>query len=101
MSAHRFDNLVCGRALVVKYRERLKLAADKIGKDTGLPDYAAEQPGAEVRSFFQSRLCWYWSPLSITRLPTWLSLALIVLWLLLALFGERVLGDYVRRPTNT
>ena len=30
-------------------------------------------------------LCWYWRPISVTRLPVLISLAVLALWIVLAL----------------
>jgi hypothetical protein len=75
------------RALVEVYRGRAKQAAERIAKlhSLGAKDYDKTFVGAEATSRWRSIDSWYWSPLSITRLPVWLSLFLVVVWLVLML----------------
>ena len=73
------------RALVEIYRGRAKQAATKITTldSLGAKDYDKNYVGAEATSQWLSIDSWYWSPLSITRLPVWLSLLLVLVWLVL------------------
>lgn len=73
------------RALVEIYRGRVKYAAEKIAalRSIGAEDYDRHFVGAKADSHWRSIDSWYWSPLSITRLPVWLSLLLVLVWLVL------------------
>jgi len=73
------------RALVESYRRRAKQAARKIARldSLGARGYGKNYVGAEAKSRCRAIDSWYWSPLSITRLPVWLSLFLILIWLVL------------------
>lgn len=73
------------RALMRIYRGRVEQAARKIATLDllGAGDYNQNYVGAEVKSQWYSIDSWYWDLLSITKLPVWLSLFLILIWLVL------------------
>jgi hypothetical protein len=78
------------RALVVRYRKRLEEAAVQIGDKMRLLSYVNDHPGAAIESFFESPLCWYCRPISITTLPAWLSLIFVAVWIFLIVFAKRI-----------
>ena len=71
------------RALVEVYRKRVEEAAKKIARSPslGAEDYGKRFIGAGAESQFRSSLIvWYWRPLSITILPVWIALFLLMVW---------------------
>jgi len=84
------------RALVDAYRDRTKWAADRIAAIDALkvPDYATNFIGYGADSRFNSPLSWYWHPISITRLPVWISVVLSAAWLALWLWGTPWLQSF-------
>ena len=77
------------RFLVRVYRERTTSAAEKIAGVASFQakDYAKTYIGAETPSNWDSLIQWYCQPISITRLPVWLSILLALIWLALLLKG--------------
>jgi hypothetical protein len=84
------------RALVDAYRNRAKWAAERIAAIDSLRvgDYGANFIGYATESRFDSPLGWYWQPISITRLPAWISLVLSAAWLALWLRGASWLQSF-------
>src|SRR5215211_5977526 len=84
------------RALVEIYRERAKQAAKNIATfdSLGARDYDKHFVGAGAPSQWRSLDSWYWGPLSITRLPVWLSLLLVLVWLILLFNAARWLQPF-------
>ncbi len=84
------------RALVDAYRDRTKWAAGRIAAIDALKvrDYGANFIGYAAESRFNSPLSWYWHPISITRLPVWISLVLSGAWLALWLWGAAWLQSF-------
>jgi hypothetical protein len=85
------------RFLVFTYRRRVESAAEKIAGIATLntKDYGRTFIGVEAPSGFESPgswYSWYLRPLSITRLPVWVSLLLTLVWLALLLKGVEWLG---------
>lgn len=79
--------------LVNKYRCRVYDAAKLVGEAKGLINYEERHPGASVESGFNSFISWYLKPLSITKLPAWISLLLILLWTSLSVFYAFIGGN--------
>jgi hypothetical protein len=69
-------------ALVEEYRKRTARTAGVLSRHVdGRPGYGALHPAAVVRSHCRGLLSWYWRPISITRLPAAIGIALFVVWL--------------------
>jgi hypothetical protein len=82
------------RSLVDVYRGRTRAAAERIAglDELGMKDYGTTYVGAAARSDRTSLSSWYWQPLSITRLPVYISLSLGLVWLTLLVSG----GSWLR-----
>jgi hypothetical protein len=77
------------RALVEAYRARANVAAKRIAEKWGeeLSWYEWEHAAAEIDTRFKSPFSWYWSAISVTRLPVVLPLLLSLVWILVLIFG--------------
>jgi hypothetical protein len=71
------------RRLVEVYRERADDAAVRVGRhERGLPGFEHDHAAAGIPDGWRAVRSWYWSGLSITRLPATISLLLAAIWIL-------------------
>jgi hypothetical protein len=81
------------RRLVEVYRGRAHAAAVLFGRhERGLPGFEHDHAGAEVPDGWHAVRSWYWSRLSITRLPATISLLLVAIWLLVLVAWVPIVG---------
>ncbi len=76
-------------ALVDEYRERADRAAKKVGET-----FAADHAAKKLASEWKSLLSWYCEWLSVTRVPVYAALLVLVIWLLLLLCGPALLSPF-------
>lgn len=71
------------RRLVEVYRARTNEAATRFARDPGgVPDFDKDHAAADIPSGWRSVRSWYWSPISMTRLPATFGLLLTIVWIL-------------------
>lgn len=81
------------RRLVEVYRQRADDAALRVAQhDRGLPGFERDHAGAAVPDGWRAVRSWYWSALSITRLPSTISLLLVAIWVVILLGWEAMAG---------
>lgn len=95
------------RRLVEVYRERADDAAKRFGRDpSGLRDFHKDHAAADIPSSWRTVRSWYWSPVSMTRMPATFGLLLTIVWGLVLFFWEDLApalvpaGGEVQQPTQ-
>ena len=86
------------RRLVEVYRQRADDAAVRIARgEGGLPGFEHDHAGAGIPDGWRAVRSWYWSGLSITRLPATISLLLVAVWVVILLGWEGMAGRLLSR----
>lgn len=75
------------RRLVEVYRERADNAAIRFSADpNGLRGFDRDHAAADIPNGWRAVRSWYWSGLSMTRMPATFGLLLTVIWLFVLLY---------------
>jgi hypothetical protein len=84
------------RRLVEVYRQRADDAATRFAHDPGgLRDFDKDHAAADIASSWRTLRSWYWSPVSMTRLPATFGLLLTIVWVLVLVLWEELAMELV------
>lgn len=84
------------RRLVEVYRKRADEAATRFALDPGgLRDFEKDHAAAHIPSSWRSVRSWYWSPISMTRMPATFGLLLTIVWILVLVLWKRFARELV------
>jgi hypothetical protein len=82
------------RRLVEVYRQRADDAATRFARDPeGLRDFDKDHAAAHIPSSWQTVRSWYWSPVSVTRMPATLGLMFTIVWIVVLVAWQEVAAD--------
>ena len=90
------------RRLVEVYGQRADDAATRFARDPeGLCDFDKYHAAAHIPSSWRTLRSWYWSPVSMTRMPATFGLVLTIVWILVLVLWEEFAMELVRRAPST
>ena len=87
------------RRLVEVYRQRADDAARRFAHHpNGIPDFDRDHAAADIPDSWRGLRSWYWSAISVTRMPATFGLLLTIAWVLVYAFWQPYVRPFLKQP---